>query len=246
MQNHVTVIPQDKTIIVDGQGLRFDFAAPAALRALQWRNGAGHIEYNDGSPNRPLSTADYAAEVAPFAAKWQAENDRLVEEASRPPTPEEQLALETAVAVAAAGAILTSRMQRQLVQAETFTSTEFATFAKAGLFEAWAAGQTYAKGARLVHEGVVYEAQQAVTAQAHQTPGSAGMLAVYRPLSVDAGTGAEPDGSREHPYTFISGMDVYNGKYYTFESKLYLAKADMKPCVWNPGTPGLWQWELTV
>ena len=179
--NHLTVIPADKIIIANGEGLIFDFA-PAALRALQWHNGAGHIEYNDGSPNRPLSTADYAAEVAPFVAKWQAENDRLVEEASRPPTPEEQLALETAVAVAAAGAILTSRMQRQLVQAETFTSAEFATFARAGLFEAWAAGQTYAKGARLVHEGVVYEAQQAVTAQAHQAPGSAGMLAVYRPL----------------------------------------------------------------
>ena len=39
-------------------------------------------------------------------------------------------------------------------------------------------------------------------------------------------------------------MDVSNGKYYTFESTLYLAKADMKPCVWNPGTPGLWQWEV--
>ena len=60
MQNHVTVIPQDKTIIVDGQGLRFDFAAPAALRALQWRNGAGHIEYNDGSPNRPLLNLSYS------------------------------------------------------------------------------------------------------------------------------------------------------------------------------------------
>ena len=62
--------------------------------------------------------------------------------------------------------------------------------------------------------------------------------------NVHSGTGAEPDGSREHPYTFINGMDVSNGKYYTFESTLYLAKADMKPCVWNPGTPGLWQWEV--
>ena len=96
MQNHVTVIPQDKTILLDGQGLRFDFAAPANLHALQWHNGAGHIEYNDGSPNRPLSTADYAAEVAPFVAKWQAENDRLVEEASRPPTPEEARATKLA------------------------------------------------------------------------------------------------------------------------------------------------------
>lgn len=89
MQNHVTVIPQDKTILIDGQGLRFDFTAPADLHALQWHEGAGHIEYNDGQPNRPLGTADYAAEVAPFVAKWQAEKDRLEEEATPPePSPE--------------------------------------------------------------------------------------------------------------------------------------------------------------
>lgn len=39
-------------------------------------------------------------------------------------------------------------------------------------------------------------------------------------------------------------MDVYTGKYYTFQGKLYRAKADMIPCIWEPGTPGLWQWEL--
>ncbi len=246
MQNHVTVIPDDSVIAVDGHTLIFNYPFPPALHALQWHNGTGHIEYNDGRPNRALAAADYATEAAPFVALWQAEKDRLEEEANRPPTPEEQAARETAAATAASGAILTSRMQRQLVQVEAFTPVEFATFAKAGLFEAWAAGQTYAKSARFVHEGVVYEAQQDVTAQTHQAPGSTGMLAVYRPLSVDAGTGAEPDGSREHPYSFIHGMDVYNGKYYTFEDKLYLAKADMKPCTWSPGTPGLWQWEVVV
>ena len=183
--------------------------------------------FADGEePAGALSEAEFAA--------------RFPDEPPPPPSPEELAAL----ALSEAAPILTARMQRQLVQAEDFTPAEFATLARAGLFEAWAAGQTYAKGNRLVHEGVVYEAQQDVTAQAHQAPGGAGMLAVYRPLSVDAGTGAEPDGSREHPYTFINGMDVSNGKYYTFESKLYLAKADMKPCVWNPGKLGLWQWEL--
>lgn len=189
---------------------------------------------------------EYKDHIKPFADLWMAEKARLEEEANRPPTPEEQAAMELAEAIATSDEILTARMQRQFVQTETFTSAEFATFAKAGLFEAWAAGAKYVKGNRLVHEGVVYEVQQAVTAQAHQAPGSTGMLAVYRPLSVDAGTGAEPDGSREHPYSFINGMDVTNGKYYTFESKLYLAKANMTPCIWNPGTAGLWQWEVVV
>ena len=38
-------------------------------------------------------------------------------------------------------------------------------------------------------------------------------------------------------------MDVKNGRYYSYEGKLWLAKADMPACVWVPGTAGLWQWE---
>ena len=30
---------------------------------------------------------------------------------------------------------------------------------------------------------------------------------------------------------------------YRFNEKTYLAKADMLPCTWDPGTAGLWQWE---
>lgn len=63
-----------------------------------------------------------------------------------------------------------------------------------------------------------------------------------RPLSVDPETGGEPDGSREHPFAFLYGMDVKNGSYYSYEGKLWLAKADMPACVWVPGTAGLWQW----
>ena len=89
MQNQVTVIPADKVISVNGRGLNFNFPAPANMHALQWRGAAGHIEYTDGAPNRLLAAADYAAEVAPFAALWQAEYDRLEEERNRPLTPEE-------------------------------------------------------------------------------------------------------------------------------------------------------------
>ena len=246
MYNKVTVVPVDQTIIVDGLALSLTYTAPADMHALQWHDGTGHIEYNDGSPNRPLTAADYDVEVAPFTALWQAEYDRLEEERNRPLTPEEQAAADLAQASAESAAILTAKMQRQLVQAEDFTPAEFATLALAGLFPVWVAGESYTTGDRLVHEGVVYEVQQPVTAQGHQPPGSAGMLAIYRPISADPDTGEEPDGSRDNPYSFISGMDVSTGKYYTFEGKLYLAKADMKPCVWNPGTAGLWQWELVV
>lgn len=73
MQNHVTVIPQDKTIIVDGQGLRFDFAAPAALRALQWHNGSGHVEFSDElTPNLIIQgQEDYEKYVRPYVQMWE-------------------------------------------------------------------------------------------------------------------------------------------------------------------------------
>lgn len=146
-------------------------------------------------------------------------------------------------ALTASTSILTARMMTSMAQTETFTTAEITTLAKAGLFEDWTPDAEYAKGRRFVHVGVVYEVQQPVTAQAHQPPGSTGMLAIYRPISVDPETGAEPDGSLENPCAFISGMDVHTGKHYSYAGKLYLAKADMLPCVWNPDTPGLWQWE---
>ena len=76
-----------------------------------------------------------------------------------------------------------------------------------------------------------------------QPPFAEGMLAVYRPLSVDPETGEEPDGSQEHPFAFLYGMDVTKDSYYSYEGKLWLARADMPACVWTPGTAGLWQWE---
>ena len=36
---------------------------------------------------------------------------------------------------------------------------------------------------------------------------------------------------------------VENGSYYSYEGKLWLARADMPACVRVPGAVGLWQWE---
>ena len=76
MYNHVTVIPDDKIVLVDGQALKFDFVAPEGMHALQWRDGAGHIEWKAGE-NEPLTGQDYAAKVKRFAEAWEAEKARL-------------------------------------------------------------------------------------------------------------------------------------------------------------------------
>lgn len=83
MPTTVTVVAEDKIILVDGVALHFDFQIPDNVRAIQWRDDAGHAEYADGSPNRPLSAADYETEVAPYVALWEAEKARLEAEAAK-------------------------------------------------------------------------------------------------------------------------------------------------------------------
>lgn len=138
-----------------------------------------------------------------------------------------------------ATSIIKSALARDFAQTAQFGPGEYRLFAKAGLYADWEADTQYTKGTRLVCDGVVYEVQQDVRSLESQPPFTEGMLAIYRPISVDPA-----DGSLEYPYTFVNGMDVSNGKYYTYNSQLYLAKSDMPACIWPPDTEGLWQWEL--
>ena len=175
-------------------------------------------------------------ELATYA---QAYPDRVITRTSLEKTPE-QLEAE---AHYLADAIINTYLRATILQSASFTTTEYNTLASAHCFEAWQTGTSYTAGQRIEHNGVVYEVVQDVTAIETQPPDATGMLAVYRPLSVDPSTGEEPDGTKENPYAYIEGMDVHEGSYYTYEDKLYLAKTDMLPCVWAPGTAGLWQWE---
>ena len=106
--------------------------------------------------------------------------------------------------------------------------------------ELLAAGQPIQPGVCLMHEGQCYRQVQSgpVTPIESQPPGGEGMLAVYRPIE------REHTGTQSDPIPWVYGMDSYNGKYYSYEGKTYLCKSDMLPCVWTPGTAGLWQWEV--
>ena len=103
----------------------------------------------------------------------------------------------------------------------------------------WTAGTHYEAGEIVNHEGQAYRVIQPVDSLEHQFPGAEGMLAVYRPIDPAAGTADDPK-------RFYYGMDVEQGKYYAWNNKLYLAKADMKPCTWEPGSEGVWQWEEVI
>lgn len=111
------------------------------------------------------------------------------------------------------------------------------------LFQTWeevlAAGVTVAENSIINDGGTLYRvvASGGVLPQEHQPPHGEGMLAVYRPID------PAHEGTLEDPIPWVYGMDCKNGKYYIYNSTTYLCKADMKPCVWAPGSAGLWQWE---
>lgn len=70
MRTHVTVVPSDKIISVDGRAIQMDFSALTNIHAIQWHNGKGHVEYNDGTYNTELTEEDYGTIIFPYVALW--------------------------------------------------------------------------------------------------------------------------------------------------------------------------------
>ena len=202
----------------------------------------------NGLPFHVPNEGEFASEWAEINAYAELHPDEVTLEEPYVPTEEEIAEAEKQAAIRQSNAVLAAKSRANMVQTMSFTSAEFSLLAKAELFPTWTAGETYPHGRRVQHEGIVYEVVSAdgVTAQEHQPPSAEGMLAVYRPLSVDPETGTEPDGTQDNPYIFIYGMDVVKDKYYSYNGKLYKANLNMPACVWPPDTKGLWQWtEIT-
>ena len=201
------------------------------------------IEKN-GMPYHVPNEGEFADEWAEINAYAEAHPDEVILEEPYVPTEEEIAAAELAAAKREADAVLAAKSRVNMVQTMSFPSAEFSLLAKAELFPVWTAGETYPQGRRIQHEGIVYEVVSAngVTAEAHQPPNGEGRLAVYRPLSTDPTTGETPTGTQDDPIPYLDGMDVEEGKYYSYNGKLYKANLTMPACVWPPDTAGLWQW----
>lgn len=112
------------------------------------------------------------------------------------------------------------------------------------LFPTWAevldSGARLAKNTSITKDGTVYRVMTDVTPQEGQPPDGPGMLAVYRPIEKSHA------GTVEDPIPWVYGMDCRAGQYFSYEGHVYRVAegGDMIPCIWAPGTPGLWQWEL--
>ena len=83
MKDHVTVVPSDKVIIVDGNPLQFETAFDLesghnGVHAIQWHEGKGNIEFEDGSPNKELEGEDdYEGQIAYYVGLFDDETARL-------------------------------------------------------------------------------------------------------------------------------------------------------------------------
>lgn len=131
--------------------------------------------------------------------------------------------------------IIVQRQSGILKDNEALTSPE--------AFEVWAPDMPYGEGQIVYHEPTdcLYRIVQpggVAQSLAHQPPGGTGMLSVYRPIVM------EHEGTKADPIPYVYGMDCRSGKYYSYEGKVYLCKADMLPCTWPPGSAGMWQWEV--
>ena len=109
------------------------------------------------------------------------------------------------------------------------------------LFRTWtevlARGVALAAHTIINKDGKLYRVQNIVTPMKHQPPDGEGMLALYRPIDITHA------GTNEDPIAWEYGMDCSAGLYYTYAGETWYCAGDMKPCVWSPGTNGVWQWK---
>ena len=69
----VTIIPEDQTILVDGEALKFPFTADSMIHAIQWYGNYGTIEKKIGSAEQ----FDDFGIVQPFITLWQTRKDEI-------------------------------------------------------------------------------------------------------------------------------------------------------------------------
>ena len=80
---NVCIVKEDKVVMVDGEGMNFDFDLPSNVWAIQWNGTTGEIEFNDGSPNEVIT--DFSAYQS-FVDGHATEKQRLADVATQEAT----------------------------------------------------------------------------------------------------------------------------------------------------------------
>lgn len=70
----ISVVVPDKTIVIDGEALQFDFSyTPRSLHAIQWNGANGHMEFKAGANQ----FFDNAALIEDYILQFNEEKARL-------------------------------------------------------------------------------------------------------------------------------------------------------------------------
>lgn len=102
------------------------------------------------------------------------------------------------------------------------------------LFNPWAANVKYQAKDVVRHDELLYQVVQAHTSQAHQPPGSDGMLAIYRPVQ------GEPEPGTVLPW--VGGESVAIGDRRIYEGVVYESYAATGANIWPPPEfPAAWR-----
>lgn len=80
----VTIIPADRVVGIDGDWEQFDYSIAENIHAVQWDSDAeaGHVEYNDGTPNEKIDDFSAFADLIPAHAQAKL-NNAAAREAAR-------------------------------------------------------------------------------------------------------------------------------------------------------------------
>jgi hypothetical protein len=52
---NVSIVKEDRVVMVDGEGINFDFVLADNIWAVQWNGTSGEVEHNDGTANREIT-----------------------------------------------------------------------------------------------------------------------------------------------------------------------------------------------
>jgi len=80
MEKFVTIVPDDKVIMIDGIGYNLNYEIDKNIHAIQWYENSGHIEYKDESPNKEITVDEYDTYIKPYVDIWYIEYERIQEE----------------------------------------------------------------------------------------------------------------------------------------------------------------------
>ena len=80
----LTIVPEDKTVVVDGMGFTFDFIVDPDIHAIQWDTDSGHIEYKSDKFNTTIdSIKEYDSIIAKhgeFKLEFEIEEKKILDQ----------------------------------------------------------------------------------------------------------------------------------------------------------------------